>query len=330
MTAFSAPFEQAIETVTAPGSPFEIAQHQNNGIDYRIYAKAPKTLIELLAPGREFGNQEFVIYQEQRWTFDDFHQQADILAVHLIENLNVGKGDRIAIAMRNYPEWMVVFLAIISTGAVAVPLNSWGAGAELQQSIADAQCVLLFCDQERLTMIDRKDSQLAAMVVRHDGPLPHNCQSYDQVINDGLTKKLAPEAIQAVLAGIIIDAHDEAMIMFTSGTSGKPKAALFTHFNCCQSLTNFEAVGAAAYMTNMDAYNKHLSSGRPSKALITVPLFHVSGLFAQFLLTLRGGRSLVLMYKWDPSVACDIIMEEQITIIVAAPSMLLDLTQHSK
>ena len=330
MTAFSAPFEQAIETVTAPGSPFEIAQHQNNGIDYRIYAKAPKTVIELLAPGREFGNQEFVIYQEQRWTFDDFHQQADILAVHLIENLNVGKGDRIAIAMRNYPEWMVVFLAIISTGAVAVPLNSWGAGAELQQSIADAQCVLLFCDQERLTMIDRKDSQLAAMVVRHDGPLPHNCQSYDQVINDRLTKNLAPEAIQAVLAGIIIDAHDEAMIMFTSGTSGKPKAALFTHFNCCQSLTNFEAVGAAAYMTNMDAYNKHLSSGRPSKALITVPLFHVSGLFAQFLLTLRGGRSLVLMYKWDPSIACDIIMEEQITIIVAAPSMLLDLTQHPK
>ena len=100
--------------MTAPGSPFEIAQHQNNGIDYRIYAKAPKTLIELLGPGREFGNQEFVIYQEQRWTFDDFHRQADILAVELIENLNVGKGDRIAIAMRNYPEWMVVFLAIIS------------------------------------------------------------------------------------------------------------------------------------------------------------------------------------------------------------------------
>ncbi len=330
MTAFSAPFEQAIEAVTAPGSPFEITQQQNNGIDYRIYAKAPKTLIEFLAPGREFNKQEFVIYQNQRWTFEEFHRQADILALQLIENFSVSKGDRIAIAMRNYPEWMVAFLAIISVGAVAVPLNSWGAGEELQKSIEDARCTLLFCDQERLTIIDRDESQLATIVVHYDGPLPHNCQSYDQVINDGLAKNLTPEAIHTMLSGIIIDSGDEAMMMFTSGTSGKPKAALFTHFNCCQSMTNFEAVGAAAYMTNMDAYNKHLSSGRPSKALITVPLFHVSGLFAQFLLTLRGGRSLVLMYKWDPSVACDIIMEEQITIIVAAPSMLLDLTQHSK
>ena len=330
MTAFSAPFEQAIETVTAPGSPFEIAQHQNNGIDYRIYAKAPKTLIELLGPGREFGNQEFVIYQEQRWTFDDFHRQADILAVELIENLNVSKGDRIAVAMRNYPEWMVVFLAIISAGAVAVPLNSWGAGAELRQSIEEAQCTLLFCDQERLTIIDRDESQLATIVVRYDGPLPHNCQSYDQVITDGLANNLTPEAIQAVLAGVSIDTNDEAMIMFTSGTSGKPKAALFTHFNCCQAMTNFEAVGAVAYMTNTEAYSKHLAKGVPSKALITVPLFHVSGLFAQFLLTLRGGRTLVLMYKWDPDEACDIMIREKITIIVAAPSMLLDLTQHSK
>ena len=67
------------------------------------------------------------------------------------------QGDRVAIAMRNYPEWMVAFLAIISVGAVAVPLNSWGAGEELQKSIEDARCTLLFCDQERLTIIDRDE-----------------------------------------------------------------------------------------------------------------------------------------------------------------------------
>jgi acyl-CoA synthetase (AMP-forming)/AMP-acid ligase II len=330
MSEFSTPIDQAIKAVTAPGSPFEITQYQSQGVDYRIYAHAPKNLIELVAPGRGFTDKEFVIYQDQRWTFSHFHRQADRLAVQLIRRFNIQKGDRVAIAMRNYPEWMAAFLAIVSVGAVAVPLNSWGVGKELQQNLAEAHCGLIFCDQQRLDIIRPQSHGLAAIVVRHQDALPQDCHSYNDVMSDQSIVKLSAEDIRAVLSNIEIDAQDDAMIMFTSGTSGTPKAALFTHFNCCQSITNFEAVSAAAYMTNIDAYTKHLNSGRPSKALITVPLFHVSGLFAQFLLTLRGGRTMVLMYKWDPVEACDLMTEEQITILVAAPSMLLDLARHPK
>jgi|TARA_B110000967_G_scaffold188947_1_gene212246 acyl-CoA synthetase (AMP-forming)/AMP-acid ligase II len=330
MSGFSAPFDQAIKAVTAPGSPFEITSHQSGGVDYRIYANAPKNLIELLAPGRQFSEQEFVIYQDDRWSFSHFHRQADLLGVQLIRQFNIGKGDRVAIAMRNCPEWMAAFLAIISVGAVAVPLNSWGARKELQQSLADAHCAFVFCDQQRLDIIQPQDLGLTAIVVHHQGTLPLNCHSYRDVVSDVSVVDLCEIELRSALSAIVIDRNDEAMIMFTSGTSGSPKAALFTHFQCCQSMTNFEAVAAAAYMTNIDAYTKHLNSGRPSKALITVPLFHVSGLFAQFLLTLRGGRSLVLMYKWDPAVACELITQEQITIFVAAPSMLLELARHPK
>ena len=328
MSEFSAPIEQAIKAVTAPGSPFEITQYQSQGVDYRIYANAPKNLIELLVPGRGFTDQEFIIYQDQRWTFNHFHRQADLLAVQLIRRFNIQKGDRVAIAMRNYPEWMAAFLSIVSVGAVAVPLNSWGAQKELQQSLAEAHCGLVFCDQQRLDIIQPQNLGLTSIVVRHEGALPQACHSYNDVISDQSVVNLSAEDIRGLLSSIELNAQDEAMIMFTSGTSGTPKAALFTHFNCCQSITNFEAVGAAAYMTNIDAYTKHLNSGRPSKALITVPLFHVSGLFAQFLLTLRGGRTMVLMYKWDPAEACKLMTDEQITIFVAAPSMLLDLARH--
>ena len=330
MSEFSAPIDQAIKAVTAPGSPFEITQYQSQGVDYRIYAHAPKNLLELVAPGRDFTDQEFVIYQDQRWTFSHFHRQVDRLAVQLIRRFNIQKGNRVAIAMRNYPEWMAAFLAIVSVGAVAVPLNSWGAGKELQQSLEEASCDLVFCDQQRLNIIQPHKHGLTSIVVRDEGALPKSCHSYLDVISDQSVVQLSVKDIREVLSSIEIDTQDEAMIMFTSGTSGTPKAALFTHFNCCQSITNFEAVAAAAYMTNIDAYTKHLNSGRPSKALITVPLFHVSGLFAQFLLTLRGGRTMVLMYKWDPVEACDLMTEEQITVLVAAPSMLLDLARHPK
>ena len=93
MSEFSAPIDQAIKAVTAPGSPFEITQYQSQGVDYRIYAHAPKNLLELVAPGRDFTDQEFVIYQDQRWTFSHFHRQVDRLAVQLIRRFNIQKGN---------------------------------------------------------------------------------------------------------------------------------------------------------------------------------------------------------------------------------------------
>jgi len=121
---------------------------------------------------------------------------------------------------------------------------------------------------------------------------------------------------------------DEAMIMFTSGTTGRAKGAVFSHHNCCQSITNFETCGAAYYMINMEAFTQHAQQGFRSKALLAFPLFHVSGLFSQFIMSLRNGGSMVMMYKWDPEQALRYIREERATTFSGPPAMLIDLFTH--
>jgi acyl-CoA synthetase (AMP-forming)/AMP-acid ligase II len=124
---------------------------------------------------------------------------------------------------------------------------------------------------------------------------------------------------------IVIDSTDPAIMLFTSGTAGRPKGAVFSHAHCCQSLMNIEFIGAATYMTNTDVMNRQLSSATPSKTLLAVPLFHISGLFSQFIINVRHGRSIHMMYKWDASEALRLVRESGITVLMGAPAMLLSL-----
>ena len=324
MASFRTPFDTAIQSVTQSGAPFEIARAKFAGIEYLHYVNAPTTLTELLAAGRGHGDKEFIVYQQERWSFAEFYDQADRLAAQLTDAFKIKPGERVAIAMRNYPEWLSAFVAITSIGAVIVPINSWGQAAELHQNLADAAVTLVICDEARLNLIDPTTHPIAAIVARATQTnLPAGCHHFSEVIN-----RPAPHGDRPDLP--IIDSEATAMIMYTSGTSGVPKGALFSHRNCCQAIINFEAVGAAVYMTNVEAYTQHAARGVPSKTLLTVPLFHVSGLLAQFLLILRGGRTLVMMYKWDPFIACQLIAEEKISVVIAAPSMLLELIENDE
>lgn len=325
MSNLKSAYEAAIQNLTQPGSPFETGSRNFNGMDTLAYVNAPTTLVDLLSPGRAFGNQEFLVYQDERYSFDDFFAQSDRLAQQLATRFGISKGDRVAIAMRNYPEWLVSFVAIASTGAVVVPLNSWGHAEELRMNIADAVISLIICDQPRLEQIDPVALNLPAIVVRSEEFLPENCASFQQLLDAADTA-----SAHNTLPVVAIDGEDPAMIMYTSGTSGRAKGALFSHRNCCQAIVNLEAVGAMAYIFNTDAFNQHAQLGIPAKSLLTVPLFHVAGLYAQFLLNLRNGRGLVMMHKWDPLAACQLIDREKVSVVVGAPSMLLDLIQREE
>ena len=317
MTAFRSPFDAALKQVTQLGSPYELGQREVDGISYRYYVNAAENLNELLAAGRSFGAKEFICYQGERLSFDEFFSKADRLSRQLTDVYQLNKGQRVAIAMRNYPEWLIAYVAIIGIGAVAVPLNSWGLAAELRQNLTDAEAAVLICDQQRLQLIDPQALSLPTVVAKADDTaLPPGCRSFEAVID---------QAVDSRPPTVHINGHDEAMIMFTSGTSGRAKGAVFTHRNCCQSIINFEATGAAAYMCNLATYQQHAKRGVAPKSLLTVPLFHVSGLFAQFFLNLRAGRGLVMMYKWDSATACELIDREKVTVIVGAPFMLLEL-----
>ena len=166
MSALKRHYQSAVSELTKSGAPFETARRNIGGIEYSVYLNTPKTFIELLDKGRAYGDQEFLVFQNERLTFNEFYRQVDLLALQLSAEFGIGPGDRVAIAMRNYPEWMVAFVAVVKVGAVIVPLNSWGLAQELQQCLSDAQVSLIFCDEQRLQILDQDALEIPAIVVR--------------------------------------------------------------------------------------------------------------------------------------------------------------------
>ncbi len=312
---------ESAKQLMQPGSPFELGEQTINGIPFTVYKNCPTTVKEMLDVGRAHGDAVFIVYEGEQLTFSDYFRQVDALTHQLVERYGIQKGDRIAIAMRNYPEWMIAFTAIVSLGAIVVPLNSWGQRAELEYGLVDSGASVVFCDEQRYRFIADllPDIGVKAVVTRTQDTLGDNAEHYADFIEDGLGKTAPTFAC---------DADDPVMIMYTSGTTGKPKGALSSHRNIVQALINFEFHAACSAMANPKAVEIMMSCGFAPTSLLAVPLFHVSGCHALFLLSLRGGRRIVMMYKWDPGQALKLIEQERITIISAVPSMVIDVLEH--
>ena len=317
MSDYTKPYFDAVAQLTAPTAPFEVETVDVAGVPLKAFKNAESSLGAFLAAGRNHDANLFLQYQGEDWTYGAFFTAVDQACDWLVNEAQIQKGDPIAIAMRNRPEWLVAFVATVTIGAVAVPLNSWGKAQELTQGLEDSEAKLVFCDSDRLTFIRELNAELPAVVVdKSDDPR-------DTSLSD-IRQRPAPN--EPLLAEV--DRHDPAILMFTSGTSGRPKGALLSHFNCCQALMNVEFIGAGTYMTNMEEMNKQLASPTLPKTLLAVPLFHISGLLSQALINLRHGRALYMMYKWDIQEALRIVKEEQITVLMGAPVMLLELLKN--
>lgn len=310
-------FDTALAQLTGPGAPYELGTDELSG---NFYIGAPATLRDALDAGRAHGDREFLIYEGERRSFADLFAEADALAAAMQAH-GVEKGDRVAIAMRNYPEWMAAFLAISAIGGVIVPVNSWGQPADIAYTVEDAGAKLVFCDQQRYDGVAEIFAQkgVQAVIAR-----PANADD--------------PQGLQAFVAGhegnspapVEISPDDLALIMYTSGTSGKPKGAAISQRAICQAIFNMECCAIAAAMTNGETITAMLERGFEPTSLLAVPLFHVSGCHAQFLANLRGGRRIVMMYKWDVDTALDYVEQERITTIAAAPAMILDLLESPR
>lgn len=323
MSDIKAALDQAIAQLTGPGTPWETETRSIRGQDYRVYKSAPRSLRDLTDAGRAHGDKEFLVYENERLSFNQFFELADRLSWQLVQQ-GIQPGDRVAIAMRNYPEWMAAFVAITGIGAVVVPMNSWWQSRELIYGLEDSGSRLVFCDPQRYAQIAEHVAAAAdcrAVVVRNtDAPLRAHAVSLENFLKDAPAERpdvsIAPDAI--------------GMIMYTSGTTGQPKGAASSHQAIGQAVANFELAGTVAAIANMDLIGKMLQKGYPQSALLTVPLFHVSGCHSLFLLSLRAGRKIVIMYKWDAEKALQLIEQEQITSFSAVPSMLLDLLNHPR
>ncbi|SFA82328.1 long-chain acyl-CoA synthetase [Collimonas sp. OK607] len=300
--------------LTAPGAPFELAQ--DAGVSY--YRHAPDILADMIAGARSHGNKEFMVYRGDRWTFDRFFAAADALATQMQRRLGVRAGDTVAIAMRNRPEWGVAFVAATMLGAVPAPLNSLGLRDELLQALTLVTPKVLLCDAERFAHVGQDLAALGctAVVVAAD---PAVLNSAVLAFDDMLAAGGAPLASPGVTAG------DPALILFTSGATSHAKAVLSTQRAVCQALQNINYIGMLAAMSSPDTVAKIMQRGHPPTTLTAVPLFHVSGLHAQFLSSLINGRRLVFTHRWNVSEALEMIRAERITQFNGAPSMVMQL-----
>ncbi len=306
-----------IARLTAAGAPFELTEVVVGGRTMKAYRHAPQTLVDWVDAGRAHGAKEFIAYQGERWSYDRFFAAADALAGRMQAELGLRPGDRVAIAMRNRPEWAVALVAAVLAGAIPTPLNSFGSGDELRAALAQVEPRLLFVDADRLRRLEPDLAGLRGRTVLADAA---------PAAGSGVLSFATLVAPGGPARTPVLPAPDDpALLLFTSGASTWPKAVLSTQRAVAQSLFNIDFIGALSAMSSPKAVATLMARALAPATLTVVPLFHVSGLHAQLLSTLRAGRRLVLMHRWEPAQALRMIVEERITQFNGAPSMVAQL-----
>jgi long-chain acyl-CoA synthetase len=304
--------------LTAPGAPFETVDVPVRGIPVRAWRNAPPSLRAVVEHSRAFADRDFLVYGAERITYGEHFHRVAGLARELVDTYGVGKGDRVALAMRNFPEWPVAFFAAASAGAVVVPLNAWWSASELEFGLRDSGATVLIADQER---VDRLRDVLpgldvATLVARPAGPLPPG------------VRDLAEVPTAAVLPEVELGPEDDATIFYTSGTTGTPKGAFGTHRNICGNPVSLAYNAARAVLRAGGSLADLTAPQEPGVNLVTVPFFHGTGCHSVLLGAVHGGHTLVLMHKWDPGVALELVERERVTRFTCVPSMLLQLYAH--
>ncbi|RAR57295.1 long-chain acyl-CoA synthetase [Paraburkholderia unamae] len=315
------------QEMTAPGAPFELDEARLDGRTVKVYRHAPRTLPEFLDAGRAHGEREFMVYEGERWSFTRFYAAVDAFAAVLAAQFGVRAGTRVAIAMRNRPEWAVAFAAVASLGAVPAPVNSFGMREELLDALQQIEPRVLVCDLDRFKRLEGEPGVPGCEIVLADAePMPHSgVHSMKALLAAAPGKAAQPRA-----AGVSPDVgpDDPALLLFTSGATSRAKGVLSTQRAVCQALFNLDYIGAVAAKSSPAMIGAMIQRGFAPTTLMAVPLFHVSGLHAQLLASLRHGRRLVLMHRWDPVRALDLIREERVTQFNGAPSMLMQLLEE--
>ncbi|MGE3143257.1 MAG: class I adenylate-forming enzyme family protein [Hyphomonadaceae bacterium] len=316
--------------LTRPGSPFEVAEAEVRGVRMKIWKNAPPTLREIFAASAAFKDRDALVYNEERVTYAGYRAAAFKLAAQLSQD-GVKKGDRVALVMRNLPEWPVAFWAAVLIGAIVTPLNAWWTGPELEYGLTDSGAKILIADDERW---ERLREHVEA------------CPALEKIYVSRLTEEPAhplvtpleavigaPSAYNAIPEGPPpsgpLGADDDAAIFYTSGTTGRPKGAIITHRNIVSNVFN------AAYVPTRALVRRGETPPAPGEGplkviLLSVPFFHATGAFAIMIPCMLSGPTIIMQRRFDVDAALPIIERERVTSIGGVPTIAWQFLEHPK
>ncbi len=316
---------------TTPGSPLEIEERVVRGVTLKTWKHAPKTLRDVFLLGAQFSERTFLVNDAERATFDAHRRAVAALAARLRAD-GVKKGDRVAIVMRNVPEWSVAFWAATLLGAIVTPLNAWWTGPELEYGLADSGTSVAIVDVERWARIrdhvDACKSLRRVYVSRATDELGDaRCVRLEGVI--GATNEWG-RLPSGELPDTSVDADDDVTIFYTSGTTGKPKGAVISHLNIISNVFNALAAQARSYLRRGEMPPMPDPKAAQKAALISVPFFHATGCFAVMIPAFLGGAKLVMQRRWDVDQALDLIQRERITSAGGVPTIAWQIIEHPR
>lgn len=319
--------------LTAPGARFEIGEAVIGGQSLRVFTGIPRSLRQVFDDCARFGQREYLVYEDERITYDAFRRAAIQLALRL-QAEGVVRGDRVAIVMRNLPEWFVAFYGAVLAGAIVTPLNAWWTGFELEYGLSNSGAKVAIVDPERLTvMLPHLEAcpDLARILVARAEGLPDDARvaALEDAIGHpidwaGLPLAEAPD--------IAPEPDDDAAIFYTSGTTGKPKGAIGSHRNILSNIFAAALPGVRA-MIRWGAPLPPVSDPTtlPQRVnLLAVPLFHATGMVGQLVIAPNAGTKVVLMRRWNAAEAVRLIEQERVTVTGGVPTIAWQLLEEAE
>jgi acyl-CoA synthetase (AMP-forming)/AMP-acid ligase II len=306
--------DHRLEPLIGPGGTFEVEETVLDGVPLRVFLRAPRTILDTFAMGAGHADLVHLVHDAERLTFADVRARARSLAEQLRTAFGVRRGDRVAIAMRNLPEFVIGFWGAALLGAIVVPLNSWWTGAELVYALDNAGASVAFLDDERLERVLTHGRPGAVQLVgvrtdRADADAPFDDLTAGAPLPDDAIAQLAPD--------------DPVTILYTSGTTGRPKGALGTNRGHLHNIWNM-AFGSAreAIITG-----RAPAPDRQPATLAAQPMFHIGGI-AAIIGSPMGGSKILIMRKWDLERALRLAVDEGLTAFGGVPAIARQIIEH--
>ena len=318
-SALDAALDEVIAGIIAPGGALAVAPTPVRGVSLPVFAAAPPTMREYLA--FFFATQaekEFLVFGEERLTFAEVYARSLKFAAMLQHRHGIAKGDRVGVAMRNYPEWVIAYCAVVHMGAVCIPMNAWWTAEEMAYGISDSGARLVIADEERARRLATLSCTAKVITVRTSSEVAEQLgfvRAEDELAVSPQTLWYLPE----------LTPEDDCTIMYTSGSTGSPKGAVSTHRAQVSGSMNYLVTGLA--LLELSA-KQGIAPAEQQVMLLNVPLFHITGLVPVLLVSIAIGRKMVIMHKWDAGEALRLIEKERCTYFVGVPTMSLELMPH--